>query len=155
MEIVVNRKEYLEDFIRLNEAWISHYFKLEAVDRLLAEDPFQVIRGGGYIFTALSEQGVVEGVCALFNEGGGVYELARMAVSPEAQGKGVGNCLMLSCLEMLARISAEKVYLVSNTRLKAAIKLYQKHGFITTFMGAHPVYSRADIIMERRLISQP
>jgi len=146
--ITENIRDHLSDFVRLNEEWISHYFKIEAVDRELAADPGQVIDNGGYIFSLQYDEAVV-GVCALFREDGGVFELARMAVSPEHQSKGYGDALMQTCLTKLTQLNAKKVYLVSNTKLTSAISLYKKYGFETTMLGEHPIYSRANIIMER------
>jgi len=149
--IVENIRDHLSDFVRLNEEWISHYFQIEAVDRELAANPGQVIDNGGYIFSLLNEEEVV-GVCALFREDEGVFELARMAVSPAHQGKGYGDALIQTCLKKLAELKAKKVYLVSNTKLKSAISLYKKYGFETTMLGEHPVYSRANIVMERNFL---
>jgi putative acetyltransferase len=41
------------------------------------------------------------------------------------------------------------VHLCSNTILGPAIGLYRKHGFTTRTVGQHPVYTRANIVMER------
>jgi|SRR5690554_239037 len=150
MEVVENKREYLGDFIRLNEQWISTYFEVEDVDRALAANPYQVVENGGYIFSLISDGGVL-GVCALFHEGEGVFELARMAVSPEHQGKGYSHPLMQACLAKLSEVRAKKVFLVSNTKLAAAISLYEKYGFKTVFQGKHPTYSRANIVMERHV----
>lgn len=147
MEVVENKKELLPDFIRLNEEWISTHFELEEVDFALARNPYGVIENGGFIFSLLIDGSVV-GVCALFNTGNGTYELARMAVSPQFQGQGLGNKLIEICFSKLKEIGATKVCLVSNTRLTSAIALYKKHNFKTTYEGAHPVYSRANICME-------
>ena len=89
----------------------------------------------------------VVGVCALFNEGNNVYELARMTVSPEHQRKGYGDKLLNACLSKAKEIQANKIYLVSNTKLEAAIALYKKHGFKTVSQKQHPIYSRANITM--------
>ena len=148
MEIVENIPDYLDDFISLNEEWISSYFEIEEVDKLLAANPYKIIENGGYIFTAISN-GMAVGVCALFKESDDIFELARMAVSPSEQGKGIGNILIQTCLTKLKTIAAKKVYLVSNTKLESAINLYKKHGFITKSLGQHPVYSRANIVMEQ------
>lgn len=148
MEVLENEKSLLNDFIRLNEEWISTYFEIEDADRALAENPYRIIEAGGYIFSLVSGREVL-GVCALFNDGNGTYELARMAVSPMYQRSGFGNKLISVCLDKLSAIGAHKVYLVSNTRLEAAIALYKKHGFKTVSEGRHPVYSRANIVMER------
>lgn len=151
MNIVENSNIYLDDFIRLNEEWISKYFEIEETDRKLASNPKQIIDDGGYIFFLVSNHEVL-GVCALFNEGNGIYELARMAVSPIYHGKGYGNKIMKHCLSKLKQINAKKVYLVSNTKLGAAIALYKKFGFNTVSEGQHPVYSRANIVMERNFL---
>lgn len=148
MEVVENQKEYLDDFILLNEEWISTYFELEEVDHALAANPYRIVENGGYIFSLVSENKVL-GVCALINEGNGIFELARMAVLPKYQSNGFGKKLMYACLSKLSEIGAKKVYLLSNTKLGAAISLYKKYGFETVSKGQHPVYSRANIVMER------
>jgi N-acetylglutamate synthase-like GNAT family acetyltransferase len=151
MEVIENQKEYLEDFIRLNEEWITTYFELEEADRALAANPYQIIENGGYIFSLVSDDKVL-GTCALFNEGNGIFELARMAVSPKYQNSGFGQKLILACFSKLSEIGAKKVYLVSNTKLEAAISLYKKNGFKTVTIGQHPVYSRANIVMDRHIL---
>ncbi len=146
LDIFENNKEHLDDFIRLNEEWISTYFEIEDIDRQLAANPQKVIDDGGYIFSLALDNEVV-GVCALFNHGNDIYELARMAVSPDHQGKGYGKQLIQVCLEKTRELHAKKVFLVSNTKLDVAIALYTKCGFKTIATGQHPVYSRANITM--------
>jgi len=146
MQIVENQKDLLEDFISLNEEWISKYFELEKSDFELARDPEKIIRSGGYIFSIRYKQSAV-GVCALFSEGNGIYELARMAVSPKFQGKGLGSKLVLAAIQKAKEIGATRLYLISNTKLETAIALYKKHGFQTESLGQHPLYSRANITM--------
>ncbi len=148
MNIAENQHQHLAEFIRLNEEWIARYFAIEDADRALAANPRQVIDSGGYIFSLTLEDDVV-GVCALFNEGDGVYELARMAVPVAHQGRGYGHLLMQACLNKLTAVNATRVYLVSNTKLAAAIAMYRKYNFVTVTEGPHPVYSRANIVMER------
>lgn len=150
MPILINQKQYLPDFIRLNEDWISHYFRIEEADRELARNPAGIIDDGGYIFSLLEKEQVV-GVCALFKEEDDVFQLARMAVSPETQRKGYGDALMNAAFEHLHKIGASRVYLLSNTILAPAIALYRKHGFTVLGEGQHPVYARFNIVMEKLL----
>lgn len=150
MELLVNGTEYLKDFIRLNEDWITRYFKLEEADLKLREEPFRIIEEGGYIFT-LVEDSEVLGVCALFNKGDGVFELARMAVDPQHQGKKLGVKLMQAAMDTLTELNAKKVQLYSNTMLDPATSLYKKYGFETVSVGQHPTYKRANIMMEKQL----
>ena len=116
MEIHENNLDHLNDFVNLNEEWISKYFSLEEADLELASNPSKVIENKGFIFSLVEESKVI-GVCALFNEGNGIYELARMAVSPNYQGRGFGNILMNECISKARSIEATKVYLISNTKL--------------------------------------
>lgn len=39
MPALINQKPYLPDFIRLHEAGIAHYFRIEETDRGLARNP--------------------------------------------------------------------------------------------------------------------
>ena len=144
MKIVENQKEYLQDFIRLNEEWIQKYFEIEEVDKDLAKNPYLIIEQGGYIFSIIDDENVI-GICALIHKDNSIYELARMAISNQHQGKGYGSLLLETCLKKLKSISTRKVQLVSNTKLKIAIRLYKKYGFSTTNLGQHPVYKRANI----------
>ena len=150
MEVHVNNRNHLGEFIRLNEEWIRRYFILEETDRALARDPGAIIDQDGFVFSIV-EDGTVVGVCALFKKADGVYELARMAVPETEQGKGYGNLLMQACLEKLRALRARRVYLVSNTKLTAAIAMYRKFGFVPTGASEHPGYARANIVMERLL----
>ena len=93
MVIHENNLNHLTDFIRLNEEWIVKYFSLEEVDIELARNPASIVESGGYIFSIVENEDVV-GVCALFKESEGVYELARMAVSNKMRGNGYGKTLM-------------------------------------------------------------
>jgi len=142
-----NNEDHLYDFIKLNEEWITKYFSLEEADRKLSDNPSIIIKNKGYIFSLVIDDKVV-GVCALFNEGNGVFELARMAVSSSYQGRSLGKALIETCINKAKSLNAKKVYLLSNTNLKAAIGLYKKFGFKTVRTGQHPVYSRANIVME-------
>jgi len=147
MEIHENNKNHLKSFIQLNEAWVTKHFEIEQSDIELSNNPYCVIENGGYIFS-LTENNLVVGVCALFNEGKGTYELARMAVAETHQGKGYGKALIVKSIQKAKELNANKLFLISNTKLETAIALYRKYGFKTIKTGQHPVYSRANIVMQ-------
>ncbi len=71
-----------------------------------------------------------------------------MAVSPSHQGKGYGKALLQACLSKARAINAQRIYLLSTTKPEVAIALYRKFGFVTIQSGQHPLYSRANIVME-------
>jgi predicted acetyltransferase/N-acetylglutamate synthase-like GNAT family acetyltransferase len=147
-KIHFNHEAHLQDFVRLNELWITEHFKLEEADVALAQNPGKVIANGGVVFSLTVDDRVV-GVCALFKEGDARYQLARMAVDPEHRGKGYGNTLMEHALAKAKELGATSVFLLSNTVLQSAIELYKKFGFGTVSTGQHPVYARCNIVMER------
>lgn len=150
MIVLINRAEYLDAFIRLNEAWIRHYFQIEEADKVLASNPGKIIEDGGYVFTLLVNNEIVGG-CALFKDDGNAFQLARMAVSPEHQGKGYGDILMQAVIGQLRAVKANRVFLLSNKKLAPAISLYAKYGFTIVSEGQHPDYARCDIVMEKKL----
>lgn len=150
MKIFWNQESHLKDFVELNNAWIEQYFELEEDDLILAEDPGKIIRDGGSILTITVNDRVV-GCCALFKKDDENYELARMAVVEPERGKGIGKLLMENILSYARRIGAKRLFLVSNTKLEAAIWLYTIYGFKTIFEGQHPSYRRGNIVMEKHI----
>ena len=148
--VVPYRPEYRADFERLNRAWIEQYFRIEDADREVFGDPeTAILEPGGEIFFVV-ENGEVVGTCAIIPHEPGVYEIAKMAVSPAARGKGYGDVLMDATVDFARRAGASKVVIVSNTVLTTAIRLYEKHGFVRVPLD-HERFARANIRLERPL----
>jgi GNAT superfamily N-acetyltransferase len=78
------------------------------------------------------------------------YELAKMAVSPKARGKGIGFLLGKAIIDKATQLGATNIYLESNTVLRPAISLYEKLGF-KKIAGHHTPYERCNIQMELKL----
>lgn len=142
------RAEWLEAFATLNRAWIERYFRLEAHDIEMLSDPkAHVIDRGGTIFVALLD-GQPVGCCALLphpdNE---TCELAKMAVTPEVQGKGIGWRLGSTLITEARRRGVKRLCLEGNTALPASIHLYRRLGFEER-PCPHAAYDRCNIYME-------
>lgn len=140
---------YAPVFKSLNEEWISRYFKMEEMDHISLNHPKEyILDKGGYIGVALLD-GEAVGVCALIPSQHEAYdfELAKMGVSPKAQGKGIGKLLGQHMVEKAKSMGAKKLYLESNRVLKPALSLYEKLGF-KEVVGATSPYERSDIQME-------
>ncbi|HEY4108412.1 bifunctional helix-turn-helix transcriptional regulator/GNAT family N-acetyltransferase [Puia sp.] len=134
-------------FRRLNEEWITKYFRMEEGDYKALDHPQEyILDKGGYIFIALYKNEPV-GACALIPMPDGGFELAKMAVSPRAQGLGIGYLVGKACIDKARALGAPRVYLESNTTLKPAISLYHKFGF-RKVAGPPSPYERANIQME-------
>lgn len=148
IEIVTFSPKLATDFARLNYEWIEKYFQIEAHDRELLDSPFDsIIRPGGQIFFALAGEAVV-GTVAMIKFDDERFELAKMAVSPEFQGKGIANLLMNASIEFARGRMARRIFLETNSRLPAAIGLYRKYGFLETPLDPHSQYSRVNVRME-------
>lgn len=149
VSIVAYEDKYQHAFKGLNEEWISKYFEIEDADRKALDNPQSyILEKGGRIFVALYNDEPV-GVCALIkmNDPEYGYELAKMAVSPNVQGKSIGWLLGQEVVKAAKELGASKLYLESNTLLKPAINLYQKLGF-KKIVGRSTPYARCNIQME-------
>ena len=149
IEIIDYLPEHHAAFKQLNEAWITKYFIMEEPDKMALDHPQEyILDKGGKILVAL-ENGAVLGVCALIkmHNKNYDYELAKMAVSENARGKGIGYLLGRSVIEKAKSLGASKLYLESNTILKPAISLYEKLGFKKVVGNSTP-YKRSNIQME-------
>lgn len=149
VEIVPYEPAYAQAFKDLNIAWISKYFTVEEIDLKYLDHPqTYILDRGGHIVVALYK-GEPVGVCALapMEQAEFDFELAKMAVSPKAQGKGIGYLLGQACLEKAKALGAKTVFLESNTVLAPAIQLYQKLGF-RRIVGIDSPYTRCNIQMQ-------
>ena len=110
-----------------------------------------ILDKGGYILVALHEEKPV-GVCALIKMNGVAwdFELAKMAISSESRGLGIGFLLANAIIEKAKSLGAKSIYLESNTVLAPAIKLYRKLGF-EEISGYDTPYQRCNIQMELKL----
>jgi N-acetylglutamate synthase-like GNAT family acetyltransferase len=149
VQIVDYSPQYEKAFHDLNEEWISKYFRMEESDhKALDHAQAYILDKGGHILVAL-HQGEPVGVCALIkmDHPKYAYELAKMAVSPNVQGLGIGKDLAQAVLARARENGAKWVYLESNTVLASAIHLYRKLGF-QEVKGIATPYERCNIQME-------
>ena len=149
IQIVEYKPHYQSAFRLPNAEWISTYFEMEEADYKALNKPEEyILNKGGKIFVALYN-GQPLGVCALIKMDDPTYEfeMAKMAVSPKAQGKNMGWLLGQTVINAAKELGASKIYLESNTILKPAINLYYKLGF-QKVAGRHTPYKRCNIQME-------
>jgi GNAT superfamily N-acetyltransferase len=140
--------ELAQHFQQLNREWIEKYFEIENADLTVFKSPFeQIVKPGGQIFFIVAD-GEVLGTCAVLRLDQHTYELAKMAVSEKAQGRGYSNLLMEQAISFAREAGAERLILLSNTRLSPAIGLYRKFGFQSVPITHAEDYKRVDIQME-------
>lgn len=139
-------------FRTLNEQWITAHWTLEPHDIECLDHPQEsIIDKGGHILVALYRDAPV-GVCALCRMDSPEYdyELAKLAVSPDMRGKGIGLLLCQAAVSKARSLGARTLFLESNTLLRPAIHTYRKLGF-RELKEYHPAYERGDIQMELTL----
>ena len=147
IELVPYDNKYKADFKQLNIVWLDKYGLTESHDLEVLDDPEgTVIARGGLIFLA-KEGEVVVGTAGLWKENEEEYELIKMAVAPEWQGKGISKILLDRCLQEAKALHAKKVFLYSNSQLKTALSLYTKYGFKHVDPSNAP-FQTADVKME-------
>lgn len=138
-----------EAFATLNIEWLEHWFVVEDYDREVLGNPTKyILANGGHILFAIDEAERALGTVALKYEGAGIYELTKMAVSPEARGQGVGRLLMDAALGLYRTLDARELFLESSSLLAPALALYESVGFRhhpAPRAGSH--YARADVHM--------
>jgi putative acetyltransferase len=138
------------DFRRLNEEWITRYFCLEEKDSRALMDPKQsILLPGGYIAMAVIRGNAV-GCCALVRLDDTSLEVAKMAVTPAWQGRGLGRKLLEHVIRQAGRLGAKRLYLETNSSLVPAIRLYESLGFrhLPPERLIPSPYQRANVYME-------
>jgi len=149
MEIAVIDFEtkYAADFKRLNVEWLDKYELTEPADISMLENyQAEILDTGGCIFLAKNGEEII-GSAALIQESAGEFELAKMAVMAAFQGKGISKLLIEKCIAKAGELGAQKIFLVSNSKLATALSLYEKYGFKhVPVIDNH--YSNADVRME-------
>lgn len=151
LDIRRNDPDALPRFAALNAAWIEDMHYLEESDKLMVAHPDIYTQNGNHVFSVHIDNEVA-GACALKKHDDGRYELTKMAVDPKFQGRGIGQHLM-TALERYAKedLGLDYLFLLSNTRNEAALRLYARNGWSVNHEGPHPVYQRANIGMEKYL----
>jgi putative acetyltransferase len=150
-QVVPFRTDLAHYFGALNREWIERYFVVEEADFIVFNDPLTAIvePGGQIFFVTVGDE--VFGTCAVIRCNSKLYELAKMAVSPVARGRGYGDLLVERAVEFARVAEAETLMLLSNSSLVPALRLYEKHGFRSVPVSTPHHYSRVDVQMELSL----
>ncbi len=151
LEIIPFDPAYAEDFKQLNLAWLNKYFWVEPHDEeVLGKPEKYILEPGGTIFFVMEREKVI-GTVALMKMEDGIFELTKMAVIPEAQGKKIGQKLMEHTLRYAKDKGWKTLIIYSNRKLENAIYIYLKYGFKEIPIEENNPYARGDIKMKLEL----
>ena len=141
-------------FRRLNEEWITRFFRIEPKEEAMLADPQStILDSGGRIFFATAGERCV-GCCALIRIADQDFEVAKLAVEPSYRGAGMGRRLLGAAIEEGRNAGAHRLYLETNHVLTPAIRLYESVEFkqIDPNRIIPSQYTRADVYMELFLV---
>lgn len=146
LEIIDYCPEYQPWFEKFNRDWIEKFFWMEPLDVEILQHPDKHIisKGGQIIMAKLDKE--MAGTVALKYTSPGIYEFTKMAVDEKFRGQKIGEALALAAIEKAKALKAEKIILYSSTKLKPALALYRKLGFVE--IPVDGPYKRSDIKME-------
>ena len=151
MKIIPFEERFARDFKRLNMDWLEGYRLLEPADLKHLDCPLKsIIDPGGRILMAIDGDKAV-GTCAIIVKDKNIVELAKLAVSKKAQGKGIGRNLAVESIKQAKDMGAKIINLVSNSKLSAAVRLYESLGFEYAPVPDDTDYETADIYMEFKI----
>ena len=146
-KVVPYDDRYKSDFEKLNRAWIEKFFQMEDEDLLILQHPeTYVIKKNGEVFFALYGEEVI-GTAAMIPTSNKIFELAKMAVRKDVQGRGVGKLLLERCISFAKERKALEIFLLTNDVLKPALNLYLSTGFVLNHEYDDERYERGNTKM--------
>ena len=128
MEIISYQEKYKKDFAELNLVWIKKYFKVEPQDVKMLNDVEAFLANGAAVYFAV-EQNKAIATCMVVPRTGQIWEICKLAADENYMGKGAGSAVLKACMDFAKEHGANKLMIVSNSILSAAMHLYSKVGF--------------------------
>jgi len=149
IKIVPFHSDCSKAFYELNIEWLKAFFYVEPIDEEVLGKPVKyIIEKGGYIFMAKQDNDIVGTVALMPTKTQNLFELTKMAVSPEHRGSKIGQQLLQHCINFAKENGFMGLMLYSSTKLENAIYIYKKYGFREITMELNSPYLRSDIKME-------
>jgi ribosomal protein S18 acetylase RimI-like enzyme/DNA-binding HxlR family transcriptional regulator len=149
VEVVPFTVAHRDAFRDLNLEWVRKHFKVEPHDEEQLSHPEHILEDGGEIWLARLDSEIV-GTGVLYSEGGGSYEIAKMAVREDLRGHGIGKKVLETLIRRFRERGGSRLWLQTNSSLNAAIGLYRSFGFVDFTPDKPSPYERADVFLEWR-----
>jgi len=148
VEITGYDPAHKQAFHDMNIAWLEEYFTVEPAHRQMLENPEEeLVANGGEVFFAVRGSEVL-GTVGVRHAGGGIYELTKLAVSPAAQGMGLGRFLCETVIDFFRGKDGKTLYLETHNKLKPALHIYESLNFKTVKNPGSKHYDGCDLYME-------
>lgn len=149
MKIIEYQKKYKKDFIAFNTDWIEDNFGyLEKEDIETFEHIEESLEAGAMIYFALEGEHVLAACMTKPMTETGVWELCKLGSNKHLPHKGAGSAVFEACMNWAVSHGAKKLFILSNSKLKPALHIYEKYGFHQVKLEDYE-YDRGDIAFER------
>ncbi|MDE6607980.1 MAG: GNAT family N-acetyltransferase [Lachnospiraceae bacterium] len=148
MNVIPYQEKYKKDFIQFNTDWIVDNFGyLEEEDLITFDHIEESLENGAMIYFAV-ENGTALATCMVKQLGDdGTWELCKLGSNKHLPHKGAGSAVFEAAMNWAIEHGAERLFMISNSRLKAAIHIYEKYGFREVKLEDYE-YVRGDIAFE-------
>ena len=150
-KIIHWNEKHRDDFEEINKKWLYKYDMMEDRDLEILNNPVdEIINIGGMIFFCKVGDEVA-GTASLIPKDENTFEIAKVGVLEEFKSQGIGNLLIEYLLDYAHDKNAEFVVLYTSEELKAAVGLYEKHGFEEVKLEKDSEYETVDMKMQLKL----
>lgn len=152
IQIVAYSDAHATAFATLNRAWLDAAGIYEEADGKHLYAPREnILAKGGEIYIAERGDEVVGTAALVPGRVDGEMELAKLVVAATARGSGLGRRLTQRIIERATARGARRLFLQSNSGLRAAVQLYEAMGFEHREPETAPDYETADVYMVMEL----
>lgn len=153
MKVIMFEEKYRQDFIDFNTDWIvSNFGVLEEHDRETFERIDEEMKAGAMIFFAV-ENDVALATCMTAPIDGKKWEICKLGSNKNVPHKGAGSAVFEAAMQWALNRGAERLFIFSNSKLKSALHIYEKHGFQEIKLENYE-YIRGDIAFEYKITSK-
>lgn len=147
MKVIPFEERYRQDFINFNTDWIvSNFGFLEEHDKETFEKIDEKIEAGAMIFFAV-ENDVALATCMAIPMEGTTWEICKLGSNKNIPHKGAGSAVFEEAMKWALNHGAERLFILSNSKLKPALHIYKKYGFKEIKFENYE-YIRGDIAFE-------
>ena len=148
MEVIPYDAKYKEAFIEFNTDWIIDNFGfLEKEDKETFEKIEEELSQGAMIYFAI-ENDTPLATCMTKPMSDDTWEICKLASNKRKPHKGCGSAVFEAAMGWAINRGAKKLFLISNSKLKPALHIYEKYGF-SEIKPDNYEYIRGNIAFEK------
>lgn len=147
MEVVKFAEKYRQAFIDFNTDWIvSNFGFLEKHDKEMFDKIDEEIKNGSMIFFAVENE-IPLACCMSMPMQNDTWEICKLGSNKKVGHKGAGERVFKAAMDWALERGAKRLFLISNSKLKPALHIYEKYGFREIKLDDYE-YVRGDIAFE-------